>query len=439
MTLGQFTQLAMHAIDTAMVGRLGVDAVAASAIGNLTTGAVFLTLGAIGAALPPLAARALAAGDRNAADRLLRHAWLLSAVLSLVAIGGFAWALRWLPLTGQPEAVLAQARPYALVLICSLLPMMLLQNLRGFAEAHARPWLPLGNILLGLLVNVACNAVLIYGAGPFPAMGVPGAAVGTGIARLVMLAHFAWVLHRRPELRPATGWLTTGGWSREIFASYLRLGLTTAAAIVLVIGSGLVVALWATRLGPEALAAHEIARQVWLLGYVVPLGWSFAVGLRVAMCLGSEDSARLQASIRSALIAGGAAGVVLGTVVWLGRHALPPVFLGANAPAAVAGPASNLLAVVSLIFVCEGVFLAAVGICRGIGWMAPVALAYLLSYWGIGLGLGRWLGAPERQGLVGLWLGPTIGLAVGAIALTAACLRRTRRLTTAARSQHFKP
>jgi len=71
---------------------------------------------------------------------------------------------------------------------------MLLQNLRGFAEAHARPWLPLGNIVLGLVVNVSCNAVLIYGLGPVPAFGVPGAAMGTCIARVAMLAHFVWIL-----------------------------------------------------------------------------------------------------------------------------------------------------------------------------------------------------------------------------------------------------
>jgi MATE family multidrug resistance protein len=431
LVLGQFTQLAMHAIDTAMVGRLGIEAVAASSIGNVTTGAVFLTLGAIGAALPPLAARALAAGDRPSADRFLRHAWLSSAVLSLVAIAGFAFALRWLPLTGQPEAVLDQARPYALVLIWSLLPMMLLQNLRGYAEAHSRPWLPLGNIVLGLVVNVACNLVLIYGAGPVPALGVPGAAIGTGIARVAMLVHFAIVLHRRPEVRPSPGWWRHGGWSRAVFTAYLRLGLMSAAAILLVIGSGLVVYLWAARLGPAALAAHEIARQVWVLGYVVPLGWSFAVGLRVAMGLGVRDEARLRATIRAALLVGGVAGLMLGALVWLGRHALPSLFLGATPQPEVAASATALLVVVSLIFACEGLFLAAVGVCRGLGRMAPVALAYLASYWGVGLALGHWLGAPHRHGVVGLWLGPTLGLVGGAFGLAWFCIARARRLADA--------
>ena len=63
MILGQWTQMAMHAIDTAMVGRLGIEAVAASSLGNLATGSFFPLVAAVGAALPPLAAQAISGGQ----------------------------------------------------------------------------------------------------------------------------------------------------------------------------------------------------------------------------------------------------------------------------------------------------------------------------------------------------------------------------------------
>jgi multidrug resistance protein, MATE family len=75
LVLGQWTQMAMHTIDTAMVGRLGIDAVAASSLGSVATAPFFMAMGGLGAALPPMMVRMLAAQDRTAADRLLRQAW----------------------------------------------------------------------------------------------------------------------------------------------------------------------------------------------------------------------------------------------------------------------------------------------------------------------------------------------------------------------------
>src|SRR6185436_12432494 len=74
--LGQWAQMAMHTIDTAMVGRLGVEAVAASSLGSIAVAPFFMALGGLGAALPPLMARMVAAQDRAGADRLLRQAWM---------------------------------------------------------------------------------------------------------------------------------------------------------------------------------------------------------------------------------------------------------------------------------------------------------------------------------------------------------------------------
>lgn len=426
MTLGHWTQMVMHAIDTAMVGRLGVDAVAASSLGNIITSPFFVVVSAVGAALPPLAARALAAGDRVRAERLLRHAWACSALLPLVATAVFAFSLRWLDHSGQSAAVIAQARPYAWLLMASMLPMMLLQNLRGYAEAQGHPWLPLGNIVLGLTVNAGCNVVLIYGLGPVPALGVPGAALGTGIARLAMLGHFLWLLQRRPEVRPSAGWLRRGPWSAEVFGDYLKLGAGTAVVTALVIGSGVVISFWAARLGPAALAAHEIARQIWVLGYVIPFGWSMAVALRIAYWLGRGERDQLRESARLALFAGSGLGLVLAALTWLGSETLPRLFLGGGSPE-VAALAAMLLRITAAIFAAEGLFLSAVGVSRGLTQMVPAACAYLGSYWIVGLAAAAWWSAPERLGVAGLWLGIVTGVVPGAVLLALVAWRRASR------------
>lgn len=426
LTLGHWTQMAMHAIDTAMVGRLGVEAIAASSLGNIVTSPFFVVVSAIGAALPPLAARALARGDRARAERLLRHAWACSALLPLFATGVFAFALRWLEHSGQSEAVITQARPYAWLLMASMLPMMLLQNLRGYAEAQGHPWLPLGNIVLGLTLNAACNLVLIYGFGPIPALGVPGAALGTGIARLAMLGHFFWMLQSRPEVRPSAGWLRRGPWSATVFREYLELGAGTAVVTALVIGSGVVISFWAARLGPAALAAHEIARQTWVLGYIVPFGWSTAVALRIAHWRGRGEYDRVRETARLALRAGSGLGLALAAITWLARDSLPRLFLGGGAPDA-AVLAASLLTITAAIFAVEGLFLSALGVSRGLAQMIPAAGAYLGSYWFVGLAAAAAWGTPEQFGVAGLWLGIAAGVVPGALVLATVAGRRAAR------------
>jgi MATE family multidrug resistance protein len=429
--LGQWAQMAMHTIDTAMVGRLGVDAVAASSLGSISVAPFFMALGGLGAALPPLMARLVAAGDRVGADRLLRQAWTCALVLTIAAAAGFTFAVRWLPGNGLPEAVVANARSFATILIWTLVPTMLLQNLRGLAEANNRPWLPLTNIVLGLAVNVGCNTVLIYGLGPIPRLGLPGAAIGTCIARLTMLAHFIIVIWRRPELRPAPGWLTRVPCAWTGFRSYLQTGGLTAVSILLVVGSSVVMTFVVARHGPAVLAAHEITRQVWMLAYVIPVGWSTAAALRTGWWLGRGDGAALQRSARLTFLVGSGVGLTLALGILALRGWLPVFFLGPAAhesAAVVAAQAEKLLPIAAFLLLCEGILLTSVGICRGLSHMLPVAAAYLFSYWLLGLGAGIYWSRPERGDVRGVWLGMALGVSLGAAWLVLVTIRRLRRM-----------
>ena len=87
--LGQDLNMLMHAIDALMVGRLGVDSLAA-AVGN-NAAALFYVMGqGLGSTVPVLAARAFGAVDRTRLNLVLRHGFMVSLAYGMVDVLVFA-------------------------------------------------------------------------------------------------------------------------------------------------------------------------------------------------------------------------------------------------------------------------------------------------------------------------------------------------------------
>jgi MATE family multidrug resistance protein len=119
----QLGTMAMGLVDTAIVGRVGENALAGVALGNTLIFAVMLPTFGVFMALEPIAAQALGAGEHaraRAANRAgLRLAVLLSAPVALIA-----YASLWLlPLLHVDESAVPGARAYLLARLPSLVPL----------------------------------------------------------------------------------------------------------------------------------------------------------------------------------------------------------------------------------------------------------------------------------------------------------------------------
>ena len=101
----------------ASLRRIWFQRKAASSLGSIAVAPFFMALGGLGAALPPLMARMVAAQDRGGADRLLRQAWTCGVVLAVAVAATFMFAVRWLPANGQPAVVRETAAQFSSILI----------------------------------------------------------------------------------------------------------------------------------------------------------------------------------------------------------------------------------------------------------------------------------------------------------------------------------
>ena len=183
--LGQIGQMLMGIADSMMLGRVGTVELAASAFVN----AVFtlVLIGCIGLLQPGsvLVAREHGAGRPELCGRWQRHAralsWLAGGGLGLLLLA----AIPFSHLFGQPTEVVAVMGPYFALIAVSLVPTLLFQADRQFAEAMGRPWEPLAILLGSAVLNVVLNWMLIYGRLGAPELGLTGAGVATLAARVV--------------------------------------------------------------------------------------------------------------------------------------------------------------------------------------------------------------------------------------------------------------
>src|SRR6185437_12234559 len=209
----------------------------------------------------------------------------------------------------------------------------------------------------------------------------------------------------RPTLRHhgVVGALRRPDWA--IVSAILHLGWPIAGIIAVEIGVFTATALLAGLLGTASLAAHQIAIGIGSVTFMVPLAFSYAATVRVALAIGAGHVAAARRAGNVAFVCGVGFMAVMAIVLLVAPGSIVALYLDradpANAPAIAI--ALRLLFIAALFQVFVGA----------------------LGYWAIGF-LGGWvLAFPLGLGAIGLWWGLALGLAAVAIPL----VLRFRRLT----------
>lgn len=408
-------------VDTIMVGRVGTDALAASAIANVWIyGTTQLALGTI-FGIDPIVAQAHGAGRGDVAGRALQRGLVLALLLSVPV--GLAWVgcERFLVWTGQDAELARMAQRYTLVQLPSLPFFLAFHALRQYLQGREMVRPALLVMVLANGINALLNWALIFGHLGMPALGLEGAGIATGLTRVACLAILVWwVLALRLH---AGAWVP---WSRDAFAwpglrEILRLGVPVGFQTSLEVWAFSGAALIAGHLGAAALAAHSVVLNMAALSFMMPLGVGLAASTRVGNLLGARrpDDAQRAAWVAIAL---GAGVMMLSALLFvLGRHWLPRIYT--SEPEVIA-LATRILPIAAAFQIFDGTQVVGCGVLRGMGRTRPAAWFNLFGYWVIGLPLGGWLALRAGFGLDGIWWGLAIGLAIVSVLLVAWIHRR---------------
>ncbi len=420
--------VAMQIVDIGMVGRIGPEAIGAVGVGS----ALFMVFGVFGMGLllglDTLVSHAFGAKILPECHRWLCHGAFLALFLTVPLTAVARVTVAHLDLWGFDPDVLRLTCAYLRIVSWSLLPLLLYAGFRRYLQAMSAVTPVMVALVSANLINALANWMLVFGNLGAPALGVEGAAWATCIARIYMAAVLAVAILRH-DTRHRTGlWSVSARieWSR--MRRLVWLGWPAAMQITLEYGVFAVVTVLAGRLEPSTIAAHQIVLSLAGLTFMVPLGISSAGAVRVGQAVGRCAPADAGRAGWAALALGAAFMIAAATIFVTAPRPILNIFTS-DATVITTGTLLLVVAAVSQLF--DGLQVVATGMLRGPGDTRTPMLLNLAGHWAVGLPVGYTLCFPLGWGVVGLWIGLSIGLILIGFVLAMTWYRRVRALPLA--------
>lgn len=310
-------------VDTAFIARLGTAPLAALGVGTTALTTVFWAFNFLGISTQTEVAHALGARQHKRAAEITSIALILGLLFSIPIFLIFGPAAD--PITGLLGAsgeVQANAITYLHLRLLGI-PAVLLTGigfgvLRGLQNMRLPLWVSIG----ATVVNLALNGPFIFGFGPIPAMGIGGAALATSISQWVGAVWVIGVVLRRlgfvrpSRLSEVRSLLTVGG------NLFLRTGLLT---LFVLLGTRV-----ANQISPEAGAAHQAIRSVWLMVAYGLDGFAVTAQSLVGYFLGAQQLHEARRAVVVCLWWGFGIGCALAVLMLAGTSLVAATFVPEN-------------------------------------------------------------------------------------------------------------
>ena len=411
---GQLAYLGLNVIDTVMAGNLSAETLAAVAVGASIWSSLNVFLLGVLLNVSAFVAQDDGEGTEEARSRIgpfVRQAlWVALGLSAFTIVVAFSFR-PVLALLGLPAALIPTITGYLKALTWGIPAWGVYLVLRFFSEGlgATRPTLGIG--LLGLPVNAFANWILMYGALGTPALGAVGCGHATAAVWWLECLTMALYVLVHPRYREHRLWARLDRPDPAKIREILRVGLPVGIALVAEVGMFSAVALVMGSLGTVTVAGHQVALNFTALLFMIPLGISMAVTVRVANAVGRRDAAGVQRA--------GWVGVGLALAIQAVNATVMLTFprfiagLYTDDPEVI-GMAVTLLFYAALFQLSDGLQISSAGALRGLKDTRVPMFVTGFAYWGVGLPGGLLLAFPGGLGAEGLWIGLIAGLTVAA-------------------------
>jgi putative MATE family efflux protein len=396
-------------VDIFWLAKLGEAPVAAVTVFSAFLWVLSFPNNVVGSGSVAIISQRFGAGDRRRTELSIKNTFLAKIVFGLTLGGlGLVYLPTALEFLGAEPSVVRSGTDYGRiqcsVLALSLASFSVYTALRSIGRPALGMWLSAG----GALVNLVLDPLLIFGIGPFPALGIQGAAVASALGFTTVTIAGAIALASRHSPVPVR-WFSEPypDWTEML--QILRIGLPAGiAALSFSLSASIVVKLVAIY-GTSVVALFGMAQKVLRFGVMIIAGLGLGTGALVGQYLGSRR-------LRHAWLAS-----VISMFLGAGTLFVYGLLLFAFAPLIVRGFFSDpalldagvlYLRILSIGLPFTGILLASENAFAGAGQNTPTMIANVLTSWALTIPLMYVLGEVAGLGPVGMMAGSACGSAI---------------------------
>ena len=386
-------------VDIAFVSRLGTDAIAAVGITEALVTVLYAVAVGLGMGVTAMVSRRIGAGERRAAANVTGQAIWIGAVMSiLIGVTGAVYAADMLRLMGASTSVVETGTGFAAVLLggsASILYLFLLNAaFRGAGDAAVA----LRSLWLANGLNIVLDPCFIFGLGPFPEMGVTGAAVATTIGRGAGVLYQLWYLFdgrgrlefhvRNLRVKPA------------MIARMLVISAGGVGQFLISTSSWIIVMRIVALYGSTAVAAYTIALRVLEFVWLPAWGLGNAAATLVGQNLGADRADRAEKSAWLAARYNTLFLTAVGTLVLAIAPGIAGLF---SSDPDVVRIGTHCLRILGVGFPVYAVGMIIVQALNGAGDTRTPTVVNLISFWLLQIPLAYWLATRVIDGPNGVF------------------------------------
>lgn len=421
--LGMVGHTLVAVVDNIFVGKLGTTELAAVSLGNsfvfigMSIGIGFST------AITPIIAEFDSKKDKEGGRTAFQNGLILCTILGFALFFMLLLAKPLLGFMKQDEDVVALARPFLDIVGFSLVPLVVFQAYKQFADGMSQTKYSMYATVIGNIINIVLNLVLVFGLWFFPKLGIVGSAIGTLVARIFMVIYMHYILSKNKKFKTFFADFGWQSFQKSVSRKIIKIGVPSSMQMFFEVAlfTG---AIWLCgSIGKISQAANQIALSLASLTFMFAMGLSVAAMIRVANHKGLDDYKKLNTVAHSIFLMTIMVEIVFALIFMLCNDFFPQFFvnkemaLSAKDIIEVLSISSKLLIVAAFFQISDGIQVVVLGALRGMQDVKIPMYLTFIAYWVVGFPISIYLGRYTSLKAEGVWIGLLSGLTAAAIML----------------------
>jgi len=410
-------------VDNIMVGILGSTELAAVSLGNsLIFIAMSIGIG-FSTAITPMIAEADAENNSPKIRSIFHHGLFLCIILGFMLFGLVVLAKPIMELLHQPKEVIALARPFLNWVAFSLVPLIVYQGYKQFADGLSLTKVSMYAIVMANILHVIINYFLIYGIWIFPKMGILGAGLGTVLSRIAMVTFMHIILSRKEQLKQYFRDFSFDEIKKEMLQKIINLGFPSAMQMLFEVVL-FTAAIWLCgTIGKTSQAANQIALSLASMTFMFAMGLSVVAMIRISNQKGLNDFRQLVIVARSIFLLAILIEILFALMFIAMHQVLPYLFLNMENQVQLVDNqeviiiSAKLLLVAAVFQISDGIQVVVLGALRGLQDVKIPMYITFVAYWIVGFPISYYFGIYTNLKAVGVWIGLLAGLTSAALFL----------------------